>query len=680
MNAIRRKSIGTAPGTHEIGASQRFGSGPLRARLVVPLVLVALLILFAPAGMVTTADGGPEAQMAAAQTAADRIAEGQTPDDEAAVTAAADPALPLSAADRAHADLRARLDTVDADAIQRFLSRHQGTAAAERLREQWLRRLVRERRWSDYLAAHVDNGSTERDCWYRRALLGTDRAAEAFSGISALYLTGRSLPSDCDPLFAAWAELGGLRSDLVWARVERALDAGNRGVAAYQGRYLPAEQQPWLTLMLDVHQRPSLLLEQPMTAERVPDQGRRQQILVYGLQQLAATSPASAEQFRASIAAAEPLPVPLAERADAAVGNALALAGDLRGFDYLALLEPRADNQDLQLRRLRTALKLGAWQQLADWSAGLAPEADELGKWRYWRGKALMRIASGPAQRAAAAHAFASAAEERTLWGFLSAELVGRPPALAHQPAPVEQSALDQLMGSDLVQRLKTLKALGRDTEVRREWLELVRLMPREQKLVAAVAAAELGLANESILALSQAAYWDDLNLRFPLAYADLAREAAAERGLPLDWVYAVIRQESAFDPDIASHAGAVGLMQLMPPTAREVALKNGLSEPERLDLIDPALNISLGTAYMAQMQRRFGGHSLLASAAYNAGPGAVSRWLPEKPMAGDLWMTEIPYGETRQYVRRVLTYRIFYRDRLGLPPLRVGALLRSVP
>jgi len=369
----------------------------------------------------------------------------------------------------------------------------------------------------------------------------------------------------------------------------------------------------------------------------------------------------------------------LAERADAAVGKALALAGDLRGLEYLAQLEPRIDNQDLQLQRLRIALRLRAWQQLADWSEALPPAADELGKWRYWRGKALLQVATDPMDRAAAAHAFAAAAEERTLWGFLAAELIGRPPALKHRPVPVQRRALKALLRSDAIARMQTLKALGRDTEVRREWLELVRLMPREQKLVAAAAAAQLGLANESILALSQAAYWDDLDLRFPLAYADQARTAATQQGLPLDWVYAVIRQESAFDPDIASHAGAIGLMQLMPPTAREVALKSGLPEPERLDLIDPALNIALGTAYLAQMQQRFDGHPLLASAAYNAGPTAVSRWLPEAPMAGDLWLTEIPYRETRQYVRRVLTYRVFYRHRLGLPPLRVGALLRRV-
>ncbi len=633
---------------------------------------LALMMLMAPAGLDSTREMSPTAP--GTKDEAGRAATGKIGRYSVAA-----PDASSSETKALHQDLLARLDEVDADEVRDFLEQYQDSAAVERVRDQWLRRLVRERRWVDYLEAHVDSGSRERDCWYRRALLGTDQAAAAFSGLSTIYLTGHSLPSDCDPLFATWAQVGGLRNALVWERIGLALEAGNQGVAAFQARYLPTEHKPWLDLMLRVHRRPALLLEEPITAERVPDAAIRQRILVYGLERLAAETPLQAEQLWASIAAAERLPIPLAERASAAVGDALVRAGDLRGLDYLAQLEPRADNQGLQLKRLRTALRLRAWQRLADWSDGLVPEADELAKWRYWRGKALMRVASGPAERVAAAHAFASAAEERTLWGFAAAELIGRAPALGHRPVPVDQPALDRLLQSGLVQRFNTQTGLGRDTEVRREWVELVRLLPREQKLAAAAAAAELGLTNESILALSQAAYWDDLDLRFPLAYADLVNTAAAEQGLALDWVYAVIRQESAFDPDIASHAGAVGLMQLMPPTAREVALKTGLARSEQLNLTDPALNIALGAAYLAEMQRRFDGHPLLASAAYNAGPTAVSRWLPEEPMAGDLWLTEIPYGETRQYVRRVLTYRVFYRDRLGLPPLRVGAMLRRV-
>jgi soluble lytic murein transglycosylase len=316
---------------------------------------------------------------------------------------------------------------------------------------------------------------------------------------------------------------------------------------------------------------------------------------------------------------------------------------------------------------------------LAEWAEALLPSADSLGEWRYWQGQALMRIATTPQQRMAAAHAFASAAEERTLWGFASAELVGRKPALEHRPVPADPDAVEALLESETARRIRALSQIGRQADVGREWREMTRAMQRPDRLAAAVAAAELGLTNEAILTLARAAYWDDMELRFPLAHRPLVEAEAALHALPVDWLYAVIRQESAFDQDIASHAGAIGLMQLMPATAREVAAKTGREPPARLELIDPALNIALGSAYLAEMQRRFAGHSLVASAAYNAGPNAVRRWLPEQPVAGDLWLTEIPYAETRTYVRRVLTYRIIYRHRLGLPPLRVGALLRRV-
>jgi soluble lytic murein transglycosylase len=188
-----------------------------------------------------------------------------------------------------------------------------------------------------------------------------------------------------------------------------------------------------------------------------------------------------------------------------------------------------------------------------------------------------------------------------------------------------------------------------------------------------------LGLVTESIFTLARSDYWDDIQLRFPLLYNELIQGYALDRGLPLEWVYAVIRQESVFDADIASHAGAVGLMQVMPATAREVAREQGLPAPRRMDLIDPALNIALGTAYLAKMRKRFGGNQALATAAYNAGPGAVSRWLPSEQMAADLWMIDIPYRETRDYVRRVMTYRVIYAHRLGLSDFRVGALFAPV-
>ncbi|MBK5930942.1 lytic transglycosylase domain-containing protein [Halochromatium salexigens] len=706
MHAIRRKSIGPeskSMGEADLMAAHGRASSPPQVRLrarpgwsrhAAQALLFALLLWALPGALEPPSELEPQYAAAAAIQVPDavrfdaaRAALGAGEQDTFEQLTATLEGHPLQA-ELQRAELHARIDRAEASEVRAFLERYPGSVPAERIRHQWLARLAREGRWTDYLEDYVDDGSTQRECWYRRALLATGRAADrttgpeaqAFAGLTELYLTARSLPAACDPLFAAWYAAGGLDSEQVWARVERALAHDNAGVAAYQARYLPSTQQPWLERLVDVHRRPEQLLEAPLTAEQVPDALRRQHILVHGLQRLAERAPAQAELLRASIAAAETLPAALAERADAAVGQALVRAGDARGLDALARLEPRADNIDLQLARLQTALRARAWSRLAAWSRGLPAAADELGKWRYWRGQALMRVATSAAERAAAAHAFASAARERTLWGFLSAELIGRPLALDHQSIPVAADAVETLLASETIAPIQALQVLGRDEDVAREWRALTRSMSREQRLAAAAAAARLGLVNESILTLARAAYWDDLELRFPLAHRSLVHDAAAEQGLPLDWVYAVIRQESAFAPGAASHAGAIGLMQLMPATAREVASKTGRPPPERPDLIDPALNIALGTTYLAEMQRRFNAHPLVASAAYNAGPTAVRRWLPEAPMPGALWMTEIPYAETRQYVRRVLTYRVIYRYRLGLEPLRVGALLRPVP
>ena len=149
--------------------------------------------------------------------------------------------------------------------------------------------------------------------------------------------------------------------------------------------------------------------------------------------------------------------------------------------------------------------------------------------------------------------------------------------------------------------------------------------------------------------------------------------------GLPGAWIYAVLREESTFDRGAGSPAGAVGLMQLMPDTARSVAKAIGQRTPSRGDLLDPATNIALGSAYLAAMGARYGAHPALATAAYNAGPHRVDKWLPAAPMPADLWIATIPFRETRDYVRRVLAYRIIYADRLGVCPAPLGVALGPV-
>ncbi|MFN2166335.1 MAG: transglycosylase SLT domain-containing protein, partial [Anaerolineae bacterium] len=198
--------------------------------------------------------------------------------------------------------------------------------------------------------------------------------------------------------------------------------------------------------------------------------------------------------------------------------------------------------------------------------------------------------------------------------------------------------------------------------------------------MAAAYVADILHWHDQAIFTLARTGFWNDLSLRFPVRYRGLVAEQAWQTALPEDWIFAVIRQESVFNRTVASSAGALGLMQLMPATARQMAgdLEPAVDAPSRAEILDPGLNIALGSAYLAKMRDRFG-HAALATAAYNAGPSRVDGWLPYDCMDADLWIVSIPFDETRGYVERVLAYRVIYGARLGLESVRASNLLPPV-
>src|SRR5699024_11205779 len=183
----------------------------------------------------------------------------------------------------------------------------------------------------------------------------------------------------------------------------------------------------------------------------------------------------------------------------------------------------------------------------------------------------------------------------------------------------------------------------------------------------AARIASQRGWMARAIITLARSDYWDDLDIRYPTPYIDDIRLATMATGLEPAYVLAIMRTESLFQPTIVSPAGAVGLMQLMPGTARLVARRNNLSRPSASALRRPATNIDLGTRYLQHVRARFGGNPALAAAAYNAGPNKVEQWLPaESGVAPDIWIANISYTETRKYVQNVLSHMMVFEQRLS--------------
>ena len=569
-------------------------------------------------------------------------------------------------------DLRRRLAEAAEDEVESFLAAQAKTPLAARLRPAWLDRLARERRWAAYIRAYQPDASPERRCLFLQALIQTGRAEEAFGQVEPLWLTGQNRPAACDPVFAAWRVAGHLSLERLWQRIALAMARGQDALARHLGRLLPATEQPWLALWREMQAHPESLLEQPDLPTRHSQGGT---ILVQGVERLANPFPRTAawiwDRARGQAAFSDAL----SERADAAIGYALVDENEPLGLDYLARIPARADNRAQQERRLRAGLRLAAWPRVAAWIAALPDDRHKSEHWLYWQARAL----EAQGQAAAAESLDRQAAQERSLWGFLAAERRGLPYRLDQTPVAVTEAQLADLLQRAAGKRLTALHDLDRTLEIRRELIFLLRTgQPPEQQAVA-VLAGHWGLPDLAIAALARSDYWDDLERRFPLAHRDLIRVQAAAHGLDESWILAILRQESAFNPGAVSSAGALGLMQLLPATAGELAKRLGETIPNRWELLDPARNIRLGSAYLARLHRRFAGHPAVASAAYNAGPTRVSQWLPARPLRADLWMATLPFGETRAYVRRVLAYRLIYDHRLGRSPQPLSGNLGPV-
>jgi soluble lytic murein transglycosylase len=556
--------------------------------------------------------------------------------------------------------------------IGSFLEAYAGSPLAARLRAAYLDRLAGLGRWADYARHHQLDGSTERRCWYLRSLIETGRADDAWAQIEPLWLSARSQPDACDPVFAAWREAGGLTPERTLARVRLAMEAGERGLVRHLGRLLPesarARHQDWLAVDAD----PTLVMDAARILRQDPQDAP---LAAHGLVRLAAGEPERALEALDALSSLLASDEAAWVRAHVGVGRALTRAGDRRGLAIWDRVPASEQTRGQQEQRLRAAIALRAWDRVVDWVGRMPDDTTTRDRWRYWQGRAEAALGRDRAARAS----FEASAQGRGLWSFMAADRLAQPYSLDHRAVPADPARIRAVVRSPVLARIRALARLGRETDGRREWRDWIQQTEGSDLLALAYVADVLGWHAHAIEALAKAEYWDDLNLRFPVRHRDRVREPSWETALDEPWVLAVIRQESLFAPSVASHAGAIGLMQLMPETAREVAVSLGSIPPSRSDLLRPESNIRLGTAYLARMRDRFG-HAALATAAYNAGPARVIRWLPDACLEADLWIMAIPFEETRRYVERVLSYRVIYGARLGQTTQRVSEWLPPIP
>ena len=572
--------------------------------------------------------------------------------------------------------LRTRIGKDDG-AIEAYLDRYGALKPARELRYRYALSLARRGAHARFLAVYeahyTDINEPTLDCSAALAWLREESRDKALELAGKLWLVGRSQAEQCDPLFAELRAEGWLNETRYRARYEVAVDSRQYRLARYLAREtnsdLLAEANRWIA----ANDNAETFLARADVSRHDATYARQ---LARAATQLGYSDPLRSDRHWRRLA--RDLNFDPALNGEIIRHNALWAARHHLPEAWAMLDAVPADAADDEVRRwqIRAALRDGQWQRVLDVSLWLSGSEAQRESWRYWTAIAQQQL--GNADLATAK--LESIAKNRSYYGFLAADQLNMAYPLLEQSIVPDEALMATLARRPELIRARELFRVGLDGRARSEWDAVLDRLSTEETVQAALLAQRWNWHSRAISGAAKAGHYDDLALRYPLPHREIFKASASESGVRESWAYGIARNESLFMRDVRSGAGAVGLMQLMPKTGRQTARELKTPFRGRDTLIDPSSNVRLGTRYLANISDRFGNHKALATAAYNAGPTRVSRWLPtEQSLDARIWIENIPYNETRRYVRRVLTADVIFQWRLTGTPERLSTQLSEI-
>ena len=545
--------------------------------------------------------------------------------------------------------------------ILRFVEQYRDTPLVESLLAHWLANLAKRGKWEIFVT-HYDKVTPTKKlaCQHAYGLYKVGMVDQALTQAEKLWTVGFSQPDECDSIFNVWRGANGITPEIAWQRFALSLKENNKDLSSYLIRFVDRQDKTFATNYRLVHLKPKTIKRyKSFKATNI----HNREIILHGVKRLSRIDP---EDALLTLGQYEKLqnfnPVEL-EDAYAYIGVRLAgKSSDLALIDSLPV--NLHEQPKLVEARIRQSLEQGDWSNVMILINLLPQEQQDSNRWQYWKARAL-GISADEADRLIARNIMIELSSERSFYGFVSADILQNQYNYQDEPSPVTLEQILSLEESPGIQRALELFALGERSRARREWYFSTSDFNNVERDVAARVALRWGWYKASIQTMIDAGAWNHLDHRFPIAYADTFITHARRANIPVQWSLAIARQESSFMTDAKSSSGALGVMQLMPATAKQVAAKIGVSYASNRSLTSPDLNIRLGTNYLGQMLRKFNDNRILASAAYNAGPGRVNKWLnPDVPF--DVWIEIIPFTETRNYVQNVLMFSSIYSMRMN--------------
>lgn len=560
-------------------------------------------------------------------------------------------------------------------AIIDWLDRHGDLPLADDFRADWLMSLPKRGEWARLHQHYQPTRRGTLNCHYLHARIRLEPKPAVLADARAQYVVGKSQPDACDPVFDWLEDEGKLTVEMLRKRIMLAIDAGQPGLVRYLVKQLPAKDstRAFANSWLEMRQGSARYLGKVIRSGRLPKAD--EPIVAEAFNRLSRFDSARAwdEIVAFSQVFEDRKTLIVRARRDIALG--LAYDRDARAIPMFRSVPTAMLGPSSREWRVRSALYYQDWDQARRWILDMPEDQRESETWQYW----LARAEAATGRAAQARNRFRQVAQDRSYYGYLAADELDLPYAMNHVRAPVDADAQARFRRLAGTVRAREWWLIDRPREARQEWKAVTKDLQRKDLMQAALVAHGWGWHEQAIITLAQSKYWADLDVRYPLPYSNEVIRLASEFGITPEDIWAITRSESLFARDARSYAGARGLMQLMPATAREVARKDGLRYAGVDDLYTPDINLRLGTRYLAQLLERYDGSLALAAAAYNAGPHRVDRWKPDYPIETAIWAENIPFNATRDYVQKVLKHATgFHWQRTG-HPMRVSLRLGDI-
>lgn len=542
--------------------------------------------------------------------------------------------------------------------VLHFIEHTPKSPLPRKLKYKWLMHLGAQKNWSTLLKHYQPNEfrSTELTCYAVQAKHHLAPSESNIEHAKQIWASEITLSSACRPLDKILRHQKRITGSMVWQKVRLAMQKGQTKQAKKIARDLSKQDRKALNYWINVFKNPHLAT-QKMPSYLSPV--IREAIFMQGIQRLAYSKPEAALQ---SLNARQKQ-YGISEREYTKLQKNISLRFAYRyhpkAQEYLSQIAQANKDTTTLNWELRVAIRESNWVQFLDLYELLSNEEQQQNRWQYWKARALFQLN----QTEASNRIFETLAEQRDFYGFLAADKLDLPYQFNAQTT--QEHDLKQLI--ERYPQLKVIQELVSIqwfTSVKREWYYLLQHLPKQDYEAVAQFMANVNQHNLAIQTVSKVKQWDQLALRFPMPYKTPVMKAADSNTIDPAWVYGVMRRESAFSPVANSPVGAVGLMQLMPQTARYIGRKLGLKKQQYTRLTQPESNIKLGSAYLSYLDDKYNGNRILATAAYNAGPNRVDQWIPkDRVLAADQWVDTIPFTETRNYVKAVLEYTTIFQS-----------------